>query len=123
MTDNNKEVDDDASEARENLKELISTGNESLAGLSQLASDMEHPRAYEVLGGMLKTLADMNGQLLDLQKKKKDIKKVDQPKLGELPNGDGGVTNNLFVGSTTDLQKMLSGINDEKTIDVDVNDD
>ena len=69
----------------------------------EVARATEHPRAFEVLSGMMKNVADVNGNLLDLHKKKKEYNKEDA--LKELPQGT--TNNNLFVGSTSDLQRML----------------
>jgi hypothetical protein len=71
--------------------------------MMDVARATEHPRAFEVLSGMMKNVADVNGNLLDLHKKKKEYNKEDA--LKELPQGT--TNNNLFVGSTSDLQRML----------------
>jgi hypothetical protein len=69
-----------------------------------LAKNSEHPRAYEVVATLIKTLADTNKDLLDTRKKKLDIDKA----RGASPNSDAKtVNNNLFVGSTAELQKFL----------------
>jgi hypothetical protein len=77
----------------------------------EVARESEHPRAFEVLSGMIKGIADVNDKLMDLNKKQKELTKEDKPTESTTTN------NNLFVGSTTDLQRMLLG--DEKTIDQD----
>ena len=59
--------------ARERIKKLIDTSDEAISTMHALASDAEHPRAFEVLAGMIKTAADINGQLLSLQKERKKI--------------------------------------------------
>jgi hypothetical protein len=72
-----------------------------------LARESEHPRAFEVLSTMIKQNAEIADRLMDLQKKKKEVKKFDQ-----LPNGGNQpqqlTQNNVYVGSTTDLQRMLA---------------
>ena len=68
-----------------------------------LAKASEHPRAFEVVSQLTKTLVDANKDLLDIQKKVKDLKKEDEK---EQPQQ---VTNALFVGSTAELQKMING--------------
>ena len=78
-------------------------GSEALEEMMEVARATEHPRAFEVLSGMMKNVADVNGNLLDLHKKKKEYNKEDD--LKELPQGT--TNNNLFVGSTSDLQRML----------------
>jgi len=97
-----KDVTDDYEYSRETYKKLIDNSSEALNGMLALASESEHPRAYEVLSGMVKNIADVTDKLMDLQKKKDDmITKHQKP-------SQGGVTNNnVFVGSTTDLQRML----------------
>jgi len=105
-----KEVNltDDAEEdynlARDNLKSLLDKSDEALDHMMQVAVEAEHPRAFEVLAGMFKTSADVTTQLIDLQKKRHEL-----DKLNNEPTESSGVTNNnLFVGSTSELQKMLA---------------
>ena len=111
----NKDVEDDYDYSREKYKGIIDRGEQALEGMMQLAMESEHPRAYEVLSGMLKNMADVTDKLMDLQNKKAkltDTKPESQP---------GSITqNNVYVGSTTDLQRML--INKKSEI-VDVNPD
>jgi len=99
------EVVDDAEKdykyARAQLYSLIEKGQETLNGVMELAGESASPRAYEVAGQVLKSTADITDKLADLQKKMKDLDE-DKPKT---PNT---VTNNaLFVGSTSELSKML----------------
>jgi|TARA_R110000782_G_scaffold2315_1_gene9186 hypothetical protein len=106
MTDNNEpvdHVDDDFEFARKTYYDLLVKGSEALEEMMEVARATEHPRAFEVLSGMMKNVADVNGNLLDLHKKKKEYNKEDA--LKELPQGT--TNNNLFVGSTSDLQRML----------------
>lgn len=98
--------------SRETYYDLIEKGRESLELMIEVARESEHPRAFEVLAGMIKGIADVNGSLMDLNKKYKELQKSDSPKESNTTN------NNLFVGSTTDLQRMLLG-KDERVIDVD----
>ena len=95
------DVQDDYQYARKNLYDVIDKGNEALDYLLELAKASEHPRAFEVVGQITKTLVDANNNVLDLQKKIKDLSKdEDKPQ---------NVTNALFVGSTVELQKLLKG--------------
>ena len=81
---------------------MLDKGNDAIDGILALAKEGEHPRAYEVAGQLIKTVADVSKDLLELQEKLKKIKDV--------PNtGPKSVTNALFVGSTTELQKLLKG--------------
>jgi hypothetical protein len=100
--------------SRETYYDLIEKGRESLELMIEVARESEHPRAFEVLSGMIKGIADVNGSLIDLNKKYKDLQKSDSPK-----ESNATTNNNLFVGSTTDLQRMLLGKGDEKVIDAD----
>ena len=102
--------DDDISKdykyARENLYDVIERGTEALDYLLELAKASEHPRAFEVVGTLTKTLVDANKDLLEIQKKVRDLQAEDKK---ETPQN---VTNALFVGSTADLQKLIKGSND-----------
>ena len=95
---------DDYEYTRGQLYNLISKGQEALDGALEVAQESGHPRAYEVAVNAMKQVADTTDKLLDLQKKMKDL---DAPTKRETNN----TTNNLFVGSTADLQKMLKQIN------------
>mgnify|MGYP003656149045 FL=1 len=95
-----KDPDTDFEVGRENLYKLLEKGNEAIDGILALAKEGEHPRAYEVAGQLIKTVSEVSQNLLDLQEKLKKIKDV--------PNtGPKSVTNALFVGSTTELTKLL----------------
>lgn len=103
--------------ARERIKKLIDTSDEAISTMHALASDAEHPRAFEVLAGMIKTAADINGQLLSLQKERKKIVQTEDKKGRE---ASSNTTNNaIFVGTTTELQKLLRGDIDNEAIEVE----
>jgi hypothetical protein len=97
------EPEDDYQYARNNLKGLIESGKDTLENIMYLAKEGESPRAYEVAGQLIKTLADTNKDLLDLAKKSKELKQ----EKGEEKSGTQ-IQNALFVGSTTELQKFLN---------------
>ncbi len=98
------DAEEDYNIARDNLKSLLNKSDEALDHMMQVAAEAEHPRAFEVLAGMFKTSADMTTQLIELQKKRHEL-----DKLNNEPTQSTGVTNNnLFVGSTAELQKMLT---------------
>ena len=99
------EVMDDYYYARENLKEIISSAQQSIADLSSIASTSESPRAYEVLSTMMKTIVDANKDLLELQKSVKKLKEEDKK------DNPQNVTNALYVGSTGDLMKIIKDNN------------
>ena len=93
---------------RGNLYSLIEKGQEAINGILELAQESEMPRAYEVAGQLIKNVADATDKLMDLQKKLKDI---DEEKVSKGPTN---VTNALFVGSTSELSKLLkNGLNQE----------
>ena len=95
-----KDPDTDFEVGRENLYKLLDKGNEAIDGILALAKEGEHPRAYEVAGQLIKTVSEVSQNLLDLQEKLKKIKDVPE-------KGPKNVTNALFVGSTTELTKLL----------------
>ena len=96
-----KNIDNDYKYSRDTYYELVEKGKQSLELMMEVARESEHPRAFEVLSGMIKNISDVNDRLMDLNKKKKDIDKKDEIKKVE------NTTNNIFVGSTTELQKLL----------------
>ena len=96
-------VEEDADFARKNIKELISKGTTAMDNLLQIAAASEHPRAFEVAAGLIKNLADMNKDLLDIQKKKRDL----SPKSEQSNGGNVNVSNAVFVGNTNELIKLL----------------
>ena len=85
---------------RANLYSLIEKGQEAINGIMELAGESASPRAYEVAGQLIKSVADTTDKLMDLQKKVKDVNE-DAPKTNNVTN------NALFVGSTSELSKML----------------
>lgn len=100
----NHALDDDFETTRSNLHSLLTQGQDALYHALEVAKQSEHPRAFEVVGGLVKHLSDINAQLLDLHKKKQSI---------EAPTKEDSktVTNNaIFVGSTSELSKMLNDI-------------
>lgn len=110
-------LQDDYKDSRETYKQLIEKGTEAIDLMMELAKDSQHPRAFEVLATLLKTQADNNDKLIDLQKKLKDLK---APAKGAMPTPTGVTNNNVFVGSTTDLQRFILSQKD-KTEVIDVN--
>jgi len=87
---------------RANLYSLIEKGQEAINGIMELAGESASPRAYEVAGQLIKSVADTTDKLADLQKKVKDLEEDNTQK------GPSSVTNNaLFVGSTSELSKLL----------------
>lgn len=100
----NHALENDFETTRSNLHSLLTQGQDALFHALEVAKQSEHPRAFEVVGGLVKHLSDVNAQLLDLHKKKNSI---EAPTRDEAKN----VTNNaIFVGSTNELSKMLNDL-------------
>jgi len=102
-TPNEKDVQDDYEFARSKYYELVEKGDEAISLMLDLARESEHPRAFEVLSTMIKQNAEIADRLMELQKKKKDVSQTSIVK-GEKPPL---TQNNVFVGSSTDLQRIL----------------
>ena len=108
------DTETDVNLVRETLKDLIGKSTEALEHLSVIAQETEHPRAFEVLSNMIKQTGDLTGELLDVQKKRKDITQ------GKDAMSNTTTNNAIFVGSTQELQKALR--NTKKEIDVTTED-
>lgn len=101
-----KDIKDDYEFSRETYKNLIDTGTRSLDILAELARESEHPRAFEVLSQAIKNIGDTTDKLMNLQKAKKELNK-EKEEQARVTN------NNVFVGSTTDLQRLLAQENEK----------
>lgn len=102
-----EKIEDDYDHARNNLRELLIKGKEALETSLTVAKQSEHPRAFEVVGGLMKQLADINQQLMDIHQQKK---KLEEPNKAQTNNKN--TTNNaIFVGSTAELSKMIKNMN------------
>jgi DNA-binding PadR family transcriptional regulator len=88
--------------SRDTYYELLEKGKEALEDMIQVARESEHPRAFEVLSGMIKNISDVNDRLMDLNKKQKDLERKDDV-VKQVENQQ----NNFFL-STAELQKMLT---------------
>ena len=106
-----KDIKDDYEFSRKTYKDLIYTGTRSMDVLAELARESEHPRAFEVLSQTIKNIGDTTEKLMALQKQKKDLQKDEKEEARQVTN------NNMFVGSTTDLQRML--LNKDNVIDAE----
>ncbi len=102
------DTEEDYVYSRDKIKNLIAKAEEAIDNMMELASETEHPRAFEVLSGMFKTTTDMMDQLITLQKKRKELTQSEEQK----PSAGNTTNNAIFVGSTTELQKFLSKNND-----------
>jgi hypothetical protein len=96
-------IEDDVEFARQNIKKLINKGGVAFDSLLLVANESEQPRAYEVVATLIKNLSDLNKDLLELQKRKKDLQGSDDKK----QSGNVNVDKAVFVGSTTELVKFL----------------
>lgn len=99
-------IDYDYDHTRSNLHGLLQQGQDALNHALEVAKSSEHPRAFEVVGNLMKNIADINAQLMDLHSKKKTL---DTPAKGSEPSKN--VTNNaIFVGSTAELSKLIDNM-------------
>ena len=97
----NKDIQKDYEYTRANLYSLIEKGQEAINGIMELAGEGGSPRAYEVAGQLIKSVADTTDKLADFQKKIKDLEEDGKKTTSNVTN------NAVFVGSTSELQKML----------------
>lgn len=102
------EENNDYEYARQNIYRVIETGANALDELAQVAAQSQHPRAYEVLTTLVKTMVEANKDLMHLKKTKVEIQKMSDTPVDNM--GANKVQNNLFVGSTAELQKFISGM-------------
>ena len=100
------DIEKDYEYTRGNLYSIIEKGQEAINGILELAQDSEMPRAYEVAGQLIKSVSDATDKLMDLQKKLKDVNEE------SIAKGPTNVTNALFVGSTSDLSKLIKAQNE-----------
>lgn len=110
ITQNDQALETDFETSRNNLHSLLAQGQDALFHALEVAKQSEHPRAFEVVGGLVKHLSDVNTQLLDLHKKKQSIEAPSKAEAKEITN------NAIFVGSTSDLSKMLNDLRKGKTV-------
>jgi len=95
------DTEKDIEYSRDKMKELIDQSSEAINQMMALASESEHPRAFEVLSNMIKDASNMTQDLVKLQKVRKDITQEKESSTNKTTN------NSVFVGSTTELQKFL----------------
>lgn len=102
------DLDEDYVDSREALKDLVKKGNDAIDHLMAIATDTEHPRAFEVVATLIKNTAEANEKLLAMQKTVRDMKNIKQN------NSGVNVDKAIFVGSTAELNKLLKGKNNDK---------
>jgi hypothetical protein len=109
-----KAVNDSATEdftfARANIREIIENGNDAISKLATIADQSQNPRAFEVLAKLMDSMVIANEKLLELQKEIKEIDKANAPNSEQAKS----ITNNLFVGSTAELQKVLKDMRNDR---------
>lgn len=110
-------IDDDFDQARQALKNMLVKGQDVVNDMANIAKQSDHPRAFEVTGQLIKTVAETAKDLLALQQQKKELAR---PGAGEAPKQIGTQNNIVFSGSTTDLIKMLKN-KQENVIDAESN--
>lgn len=111
---NDTMIDDDFDQARLALKQMIAKGQSAVEDISNIARQSDNPRAYEVTGELIKTVAETAKDLLQLQKQKRELEIVKK----EEPKQIGTQNNIVFTGSTNDLLRLLNKEN-EKIINGD----
>jgi hypothetical protein len=108
----NEKIDYDYDKSRNNLHGLLASGQEALLYALDIAKSSEDPKAFDTVSKLLKTIADINTQMMDLHQRKqfldvpKDVKKDETPQIGTVTNN-----NAIFVGSTSELNKMINKMN------------
>ena len=100
VSNNEADIENDYAYQRQNFYNLVERGSDAIEGILELARESDAPRAYEVAGNLIKQVAEVTEKLGDLQEKMKRLKEVPS-------NAPKNVTNALFVGSTSELSKML----------------
>lgn len=100
-----KDLDNDYEESRQTLKDLVVKGNQAIDHLLAIASETEHPRAFEVVATLIKNTAEANEKLMVMQKTIRELKNIKK--------NDSGVNVDkaIFVGSTSELSKLLKAKN------------
>ena len=112
-TGTKSKIDADFERVRRDLFDLSTQGEEAIELMMELARESEHPRAFEVLGQLIKQNAEIGEKVLKLHKSKKEQDKTDEP---AALTQQAATNNNVFIGSTAELQKMLR---DEKVIETE----
>ena len=108
------DVKSDYEKSREHYYKLLDKGNDALEYALQIAKQTDHPRAFEVVGQLLKNTTEVNDRIMELQIK------MEQMKALERKGNPTKVTNNaLFVGSTAELQKLIKGKDKENELGED----
>lgn len=99
-----EDLDQDYEESRRTIKDLVNKGNQAIDHLLAIASESEHPRAFEVVATLIKNTADANEKLMTMQKAVRDMKNIKQ-------KSDVTVDKAIFIGSTSELSKLIKAQN------------
>ncbi len=102
----NDSANEDFTYARANIRDVIANGSDAIERMAQIADQSQSARDFEVLSNLMTTVVNASEKLLKIQKSIRELDKVDEPRDQEAKQ----VTNNLFVGSTAELQKILADI-------------
>lgn len=111
--DKSENVEKDYDQARANLKAFLDTGKSALETALKIVEDTEHPQAVAAFSALLKSLTDANDRMMSINHSRKNYyKKEHYRDTPEVPPDGGSVTNNYFLGTTTELQKKLTEMRD-----------
>jgi len=105
------DLTDDYQQSRENLQSIIDQGKEAMEDILRIARESEHPRAFEVYGTLLKNMVDANKELLSIQKQMRDMN-------GKKEVNNTNIDQAIFIGSTTELSKLLKDNNQKNIKDI-----
>lgn len=107
LTKEEKEAEEDFQEVRERVKDALEVASEALTGLAVLAQASEHPRAYEVVANLVKTITEGSKNLLDLHEKRHQITPVKAEEAAKKDEAAQITNNNVFVGTTAELLELI----------------
>lgn len=96
--------DNDVEYARDNIRNILDEGNKALLDMASIAQQSQHPKAYEALSGLMSTLLKGNRDLVEIQKIRKELEDKNEN------TSNNHVTNNLFIGSTAQLTKLIEDL-------------
>ena len=96
-----QDLGDAYQQSKENLQGLIDQGTEAMQEILEIAKAGQHPRAFEVYGGLLKNMVDANKELLSIQKQMREMSGVKKE------TSSTNIDKAIFVGSTSELSKLL----------------
>lgn len=106
-----QKIEEDVDDARSNLHDAVSIAQQAIQDMLSIAQQSQHPKAYETLNSLLKTYSDISMNMADLHLKKQ---RLDQKKPGESDDTQNITNNNVFVGSTAELQQMIEDMRNKK---------